>query len=509
MITNLDELKIKADIVDVISNYLPVQKAGANFTAICPFHADTKPSLMISPSKGIYHCFACGAGGDAIKFVSEYKKLNFEESCEEIADIIGFNLIKDDKGYKKRDISALERAKDTYKQNLYKVKNYLLDRGVNDETMAIYELGYGINLNDVSFEEKRYYGLGNFTDRLVFPIKTHTGRVVGFGARSLEKEPKAKYINSPNSEIFNKSALFYGFDVAKKEIIKTREVVICEGYMDTIMAYQAGIKNIVATLGVALTKEHLASLCKLGTRITLSFDMDNAGKKATLKAIELLCLNRMYDASVLKINSKFKDIADIVKAGDIHSLQSATKEPIIKFYCDFLMSGFENASSEERALKVANAAKFLNSLDNNFLKREYETYIIQGYGLNAEDLQIRGIKREKTTRHYDVLEVALIKLMSASKENKDYVLGFLSENEFRTTKEAFLAIKNNENNGFLREILFMQTPSIDIETAARTLYRNKLHRLLENVSKDKSLSEEERLRMMNKIKTALRDFRSL
>lgn len=507
MIRNLDELKRRIDIVDVIGKYLPLRKNGANFNAICPFHQDTKPSLTVSPSKQIYHCFACGAGGDAIKFVSEYKKLDFEATCEEIAEILNFSLVTGGNGYVKKDYSLLEDVKNRYKNGVFKVIDYLKERGINEESIVKFELGYGESLDDIGFETRREFNLNAFSGRLIFPIKTRSGKVVGFGGRYLgDKKDVAKYINSPQSAIFNKSSLLYGIDLAKEHIIKTRECVVCEGYMDAIAAHQIGVKNTVATLGTALTKEHLAQIVKYGASVTLFFDKDKAGKAAARKAAELLLLNRMYESSILKVDSQCKDIAEAVNNGEGDKIINAAKEPIIKFRIDEILSGFNEASLEIRAAKVSEAARFLNFIDNSFLRREYGEYLKNSYGISEDDLIVKTVDKKPISKSYDLLEAGVIRLMSANPQNKDYVLKFLDEREFYSCKEAFRAVKNDQSNAELREILLLQIPSADLQTSVRLLYKKKLYRLLNETLNDRNIDELEKIKRITKIKKALKDF---
>lgn len=493
MIENLQSFKETIDIVDVIGEYLPLKKNGANFSAVCPFHTDTKPSLIISPSKQIYHCFACGAGGDAIKFVSEYKKLSFYEACDEIADRINFTLIKKNAVNPsikaKADNEILEYAKNSYKNELFKVMGYIKERGISDEMIQKFELGFGCELTNVKQEDKKRFGFWLFNNRLIFPIKLHTGRIVGFGGRTLDKSVNPKYTNSPQSSVFNKSTLLYGFDIAKPEIIKTKEAVICEGYIDVIMAHQAGINNAVATLGTALTKEHLSQIVKFGAKITLFFDNDNAGRAACLKGIELLCLNRLYDSYVMVVDTKYKDIADMVKNGESDKLLNAKKEPILKYYIDYIMQGFFDLSIENQMQKVANLKRFINAIDDSFLKREYKAYAMHSYDLNENILDIQANTKQAVSKRYDPIEAALIKFMALSPENKKYVIEFLTIKEFETTKEAFNAVMNDTTSVALREVLLYQTPEVDIQTSVKTLYSKKLNRVLNEAIKEKDFKK--------------------
>ncbi|CUU74705.1 DNA primase [Campylobacter hyointestinalis] len=503
MIKNFDEFKNSLDIEKVISEYIPLKKQGANFIGVCPFHADTKPSLIVSPAKNIYHCFACSAGGDAIKFVMENSKLTFSEACKEIADKTNFNLLFDEKTIKK-DYSVLTRAKDAYKAEVFKVRKYLEKRGVSEASIDKFELGFGIELNEESFDNKKAYGLNAMISRLVFPIKNYAGRVIGFGGRTMNANG-AKYINSPQSAIFNKSAVLYGFFEARNEINRTKEVIICEGYMDAIMAQQAGLKNTVATLGVALTKEHLALIAKFGANVTLVFDNDSAGISAKHRAIELLVKNKMFDSKILLIDSEQKDIADMVLLGQTNALLNARRVPIIQNFIDDCLANLANLSIEQRAGKVDKVAHFINSIDNNFLKKQYEQYLKDTYNIDGVVL-----KNKATIVHkpYDAVEVGVIQLMSLSSKNKDYVLEYLDINDFYTTKQAFRDFVNGTNTPALREILVMEIPEINLEHSVIGMFGKKIDKMLLETSQDRSLSQENKIQKILALQKTRKEVRA-
>lgn len=331
---SIENLKNIVDIADVVGSYIPLKKSGANFVCVCPFHNDKHPSMSISPSKGIYHCFSCKAGGDAIKFVMEYEKLGYVEAIEKLASIYNVALeYTSSKNEPKIDKKILENLNLHYKTLLYKnpeALNYLKSRFITDAIIEKWELGWAagsqntlnllqneniepkeaLEVGAIKQNESGYYA--SFINRITFPIYNHLGRLVGFGGRTISDNP-AKYINSPQSQIFDKSKIFYGYDKAKSEIYRSHSIVICEGYMDCIMLHAAGINNAVAVLGTALTQKHIPLIQRGDIKVTLSFDSDSAGINAAFKSARLL-MEHQIDGKVVLISGG-KDPAELVASG--------------------------------------------------------------------------------------------------------------------------------------------------------------------------------------------------
>ena len=331
---SIENLKNIVDIADVVGSYIPLKKSGANFVCVCPFHNDKHPSMSISPSKGIYHCFSCKAGGDAIKFVMEYEKLGYVEAIEKLASIYNVALeYTSSKNELKTDKKILENLNLHYKTLLYKnpeALNYLKSRSITDAIIEKWELGWAagsqntlnllqneniepkeaLEVGAIKQNESGYYA--SFINRITFPIYNHLGHLVGFGGRTISDNP-AKYINSPQSQIFDKSKIFYGYDKAKSEIYRSHSIVICEGYMDCIMLHAAGINNAVAVLGTALTQKHIPLIQRGDIKVTLSFDSDSAGVNAAFKSARLL-MEHQIDGKVVLISGG-KDPAELVASG--------------------------------------------------------------------------------------------------------------------------------------------------------------------------------------------------
>jgi len=372
-----EELKARIDIVDIISNYIELKPSGANYKARCPFHGEKTPSFVVSPIKQIFHCFGCGKGGDAIEFVKEYEKLNYYEALEKIASILNFPL-RYTKGERREDISKiLNQVQKWYRDNLKDSKialEYLKKRGVDSVLVDRFGIGYSkrsqdllsflnrnfISLNDakevgvVSSRDGRFYA--RLVERITFPIYTQTGKIVGFGGRTITNH-SAKYINSPQTRFFNKSKILYGYHLAKEKIYKSREIIVCEGYLDVILLHQAGFENSVATLGTALTKEHIPLLKKGEPEVILAYDGDSAGVNAGFRASMLLSTHGIAGRVVLFPEGV--DPADMVSKGEIESLKKLLSGGVslIEFTIETIINSYDikNPYQKEKAFNEVKA----------------------------------------------------------------------------------------------------------------------------------------------------------
>lgn len=344
----VDDIKDKLDIVEVVKSYITVLPAGRNFRACCPFHKEKTPSFMISPERRSWHCFGgCNEGGDVIAFVMKYENIEFYDALKMLAERAGIDPRQLSRGggeYRKYDAlyAINEAAKDFFHAQMTpEVRAYAIGRGLTEATIAEFEVGYAPNMPDallaslvkkgfavqdsteagVVFRTERGTYWDRFRNRLMFPLYNHTGKVVGFTGRVMSPAPgapaepassfeAAKYINSPETPIFNKSKLLYGFHKTKGAVRDAGSAVLVEGQMDFLMAYQSGIRNAVATSGTALTALHLDALRRVAERIVLCFDADEAGQKAIDRGIDLAL---MHDFSVGVVSLTDKDPADVAR----------------------------------------------------------------------------------------------------------------------------------------------------------------------------------------------------
>ena len=414
---SIESLKNSIDIVDVIGSYIELRKAGANYKANCPFHGEKTPSFVVSPSKQIYHCFGCGVGGDAIKFVMESEKINYPEAIEKIASMFNFSLnyTKGNSDYSDAK-RALEVMQKYYKSNLANNQSsmqYLLDRKITKESIEKFGIGYVpdgqhamAHLSSMHIplpqaqeagiiakgEDGRYYA--RLSQRITFPIYSPSGSLVGFGGRTTSNHP-AKYINSPQTKLFNKSRLLYGYDIAKQSIYKKKKIVICEGYLDVIMFHQAGFSTAVATLGTALTAEHLPILRKGEPDVILAYDGDKAGVAAALKAARLLGQHGFEGGVVLFPDGK--DPADMVANGQSQEILSIlmNAKPLVPFVLEKIVQGYDITNPNQKEAAFAELKGYLEAL-TPIVKDAYipEAARLLGvqpglFGSNRDNSQIR------------------------------------------------------------------------------------------------------------------------
>ena len=539
---SIERLKAQTDIVDIVGHYLPLKKSGANFVCVCPFHDDKNPSMGVSPSRGIFHCFSCKAGGDAIKFVMDYEKLSYPEAVEKIAGLQNFTLNYVRGGEPaKENKHILENANAFYRSLLYKTPaavEYLYSRGITDELIDKFELGFAPEsaqtirlLQNDQIEPKEALEVGivkqnengiyaSFISRITFPIYTHAGRLVGFGGRTISGNP-AKYVNSPQSAVFDKSTLFYGYQLAKREIFTKNQIIITEGYMDVIMLHKAGFNNVVAVLGTALTTKHLPLLKRGEINVILCFDGDDAGINAATKSALLLAQNEI-DGSVVIIEGG-ADPADMVVAGKIEYLRQIFESgtEIGEFYIRHLASGFDLSRpvQKQKALEaiqaftaslkpiVANSyaplvAKILNIAEGSFwLTRGANTQAAQER-MQAYEMQNFG-KNQHGRK--DILEIRFLKTMLENPNLKKIVLEKLKTEYFVRHRDIFEAVAQGvgTDDPAVRELMFENYDAFkDEDEILKNIVILKVG-FYENLHKEYSMKQiplEEKKQILTKIK---------
>lgn len=491
---NLENFKQNIDIIDVISAFVPLKKQGSKYWANCPFHSEKSPSFCVDSLKGFYKCFGCGEGGDAIKFVMKYKNLEFKDACLQIASIC--NLSIDFEG-KKIDTSALEAAKRIYTQAFHAspAYNYALKRGVSEEMMAKFELGFGAHIEN----KEAKYNFKAFEKRLILPIYMPSGnRLAGFGGRDLSGVSKAKYINSPQSEFFNKSTLIYALHLARESITKKQRVFIVEGYLDCILAHQNGICESVAPLGTALSKENLIRLSKLTPNIILAFDKDNAGLKATLRAIHLCLELELDNAKVLLLDTKEKDLADFfTKEKEAKTkFENAKLISIFDFYILYLMKDFKQKALLEQQFAINELKGFLARIKSNFLKNAYKNKILEKYGFEKNVLDEKAAKMPLKVAFKgikNINEASILKLASEDAKSLDYLKTFLLESDFKDYKEDFKSLVTGGKLVNEYEILSVETQGFELRWAIlqklKARYEKELSKLSQQSDTNKAFKD--------------------
>ncbi len=399
----IQDIRDRLNIVDVISSYIPVKKAGANYKATCPFHNEKSASLMISASKQIWHCFGCGEGGDIFGFVMRYENLEFRDALKILADKAGvklpvYNAVNDEQEkYRARLVKINEAVSKFYSQVLLKTSSaeaaryYLKNRGLKKETLEEWEIGYAPReshslekfLHSKGVTEKEYLDSGvgaknsrgeyydRFFNRITFPIKNYSGETVGFTARVLDADAKtAKYINSPETPIYNKSKVIFGLHQAKTDIRRQDCAVIVEGNMDVISCRQAGFKNVVASSGTAFTQEQLATLSRLTKNLKFAFDTDQAGIAATKRALGL-ALELGFNVYIVKISAA-KDPDEMVKSDPKSFAAAIESAPLyLDYFFEKAFQNFNPNSVEEKKKIAAELVPLLKQLTDPLESAHY------------------------------------------------------------------------------------------------------------------------------------------
>lgn len=483
--TSIEQLLQKTDIVDIIAHYVEVKKQGSGYVCVCPFHDDKNPSMHINSIKGFYHCFACKAGGNVFKFVMDYEKLNFVEAVEKVASWSNFSLTytSQKQDNKKSIMHILPSLNAFYKQNLSKNKEaltYLYKRGLNDEDIRKFELGYAPSSNEtlrllqneqINTQEALEAGAikqnesgiyASFINRITFSIYDHKNLLVGFGGRTLDETNMAKYVNSPQSKLFDKSRIFYALHLAKDEIYKQKEMIICEGYMDAIALHKAGFTNSVAVLGTALGENHIPLIKRLQARVILCFDNDNAGLNAALRSAHLLSLAKI-DGKVVLIEGG-KDPAELVATHQEKLLFSILEKGIElgEFYIRNLITHFDLNSALNKQQALEEVQKYTFSLEP-LIANSYVNLVANLLGVNHQDIKLSKntktqntflkLRPQKQNFTNNISELELLKFLHEN-PNSISIFNAISSQEYFLHQDIIQAILTHQNfeNASIREL---------------------------------------------------------
>jgi DNA primase len=373
-----DQVKENLSITDVVSTYIRLEKSGAQFRARCPFHNERTPSFYVSPERKSFHCFGCQAHGDIFTFVEKIENIPFVEALKILADRAGVQLTSREKSQEEtRLVSLFKDATEHFEKNFKQspeAREYILSRGITEETINTFHIGYAknewrdlftylaakgyqpeemveagvvIEAKEESGKTKGWYD--RFRGRVMFPIRNVSGVTVGYSGRIMPSlvDPtvaQGKYVNTPETPLYHKSKILFGYDTAKKKMAETKSVVVVEGQMDLCMSYQAGVHNTVAVSGTAFTDEHIHIIKRFCDTVILSFDSDDAGQNA-LKKTALLCLLGGLDVYVVGDIGENKDPADLIKDDPKKWLQAIEKK---KHVVEVLTMRVMNTTSDQR-----------------------------------------------------------------------------------------------------------------------------------------------------------------
>lgn len=498
----VDTVLNKIDIVDVVSSYVQLKKVGANFRALCPFHNERTPSFYVSPSKQIFHCFGCGAGGNAIHFVMRMEKLTFMEALRHLAKLAKIDIDlsltsspKERELIKKKEelISVHSDCYDYFREELFNKKNiqavrYALKRRISKNTIERFGIGFCPEKNDLYesllkkyskeildisgiFTEKNGKNYCRFEGRLIFPIFDTMNRIIAFGARAISDSVLPKYINSSDTMIFSKSKTLYGLNIAKNT--KQNHFLIVEGYMDVLMLHQEGIDNAIGVLGTALTADHSYIIKRYKNEVVLCLDSDEAGKKAVLRGADVLYQNGIV-VRVMELESA-KDPDEFVRrfGKDAFLLRENKSLYVIDYKIKELQKGFDLTKSADKFKFVKQYFQsILDIISNDVEKQEYikklsqitdikQEAIEKEYNAKAKEAQIKAVNninildavnRKNKMSDEELLkknEVQLIALYAQWAPNSIEVRELLDEDDFYTPegRELFVSLKKIMDEG--------------------------------------------------------------
>ena len=408
----IDEIRQNNDIVDVISQYVHLKRSGRNFFGLCPFHNEKSPSFSVSPDKQIFHCFGCGVGGNVYTFLMKIEGINFIEAIQMLAERANINLptLENNADTAKEELKAKVYkvnafTADFYHKNLYLptakiAQEYVKKRKLSNETLKSFQIGFSGKFDELyqelrkqGFQEREILesGLVNknergqyidrYRNRLMFPICDVRGKVIAFGGRVLD-DSKPKYINSPENVVYSKGRNLFGLNVAKKGDLS--KILIVEGYMDVISLHQRGITNVVAPLGTALTQQQGWLLRKNAQQIILSFDSDEAGLTAKMRALEIL-QNMGCDIRILQMEGAKDPDEYIIKYGNARFLSLVDKAlSVIEFKVKLLKRNLNLENVNDKIKFLNEISKLISKIDNTIEREVYIEKIAKEYDISKE-----------------------------------------------------------------------------------------------------------------------------
>ncbi len=482
------EIRDQADIVEIISNYVTLTPRGKNYFGVCPFHDDNNPSMSVNREKKIYKCFSCGATGTVFKFVMDFENISFVEAIKKVADMVGIPLdigkMPKEKNHSKLyeiyDLSLKYYVNNINTVSGKKAKDYLHNRGLNDEVIKEFQIGLAINskdtltkllfkkFNKVDIEKsglvnKSPYGYNDlFYDRIMFPLYDLKGNVIAYSGRIYDREDNSKYFNTWETEIFKKGELLYNYHRAKDIARKENQIIIMEGFMDVIRAYTIGIKNVIATMGTAVTKEQANLIKKMAKEVIICFDGDEAGAKATNSLIDEL-IEIGVTPKVIRLENDMDPDEYILKDKDAFKNKLKNTMNIMDFKLSYLKQGKNLKNTIDEAKYVNEAIKEVNKINDDILKELTIKKITEETGLDEEMLKSKlkpkaiinnklKPKPKVKTNKYETAERNLIYYMLRSPE---VIKMYNAKVTYMPTKEYRLLAREIKmffnDNGFINE----------------------------------------------------------
>lgn len=495
----LDEILASTDIVEVVNEYVPLKRRGANYLGLCPFHKEKTPSFTVSPDKQIYKCFGCGQGGSVVQFISKLENLDFKETLEHLAERANIDLSKYEvnNGYtdtKKEIKDVIERINKATARYFYEalteqlgeknspLKSYLIKRQLDKNTIIRFGLGFGSKKNETLVQHLTKLGYNkneilsagvvsknmrgeiyeNFAGRLIFPILDTRERVIGFGGRVLDKS-LPKYVNSPENALYHKGSNLYGLNVAKKETLN--EIIIVEGYMDTVALHKSGITNAVASLGTALTEKQAKLLKKYAPIVIISYDQDGAGQAATLRAIDILAKEDLK-VKVLRLDhDDVKDPDEYINKYGKERFDNCVKNSIsaVEYKISRLEGLLNKEDFHEKVEFLTKVAQILAGLTNDIEREMYIDLVAKKYNVSRDaiksEIDKKTKKETKRENKVQLNEKAKQSVTTLRKKQEEYIIALMctkdkkminnvcdrfktEDFEYEDTKELFESLKD-------------------------------------------------------------------
>lgn len=556
----IEQVRTATDIVDIIGQYLRVKKRGRNFLALCPFHTEKTPSFSISPDKQIYHCFGCSKGGNVFTFLMEHENMTFVEAVKFLAEKAGIRIREEKTDDRTREMYerlhyahtvALEYFVETLYSDKYrsKILRYLHDnRKITDESIELFRLGLAgeewdgfLNFAQkkdlfpkelhqaglLSHSEKKDRYFDRFRQRLMIPIFNLSGKPIAFGGRALAKGENAKYINSPETPLYNKSTVLYGLNFTKENIRKSNEVIVVEGYFDLISLWQAGVKNVVASSGTAFTSQQARLLARFAEKVYLFFDADSAGQNAAVRSVDSL-----YDAGleVMVMSAPEGEDPDSVAVREGHEGIMKLKEKaksFIKFVSNMYNIGNQNPIAKSKFIdeNIELILRIEDFTKRKMLLAELSEYT--GIRLEFDDSKdiytprkklFNEFKVETTSKSIETIELELIYYLLNNNRLIEIVSNQIHPSDFEsdTVKEMFSiilsyynkqlsvsfpilfeSVDDNEVYELMDDISNLITAKSDIEKSVKQIRNSILARKLDGQIKklkaELKLSEDQKL----------------
>ncbi|OPX18242.1 DNA primase [candidate division WOR-3 bacterium 4484_100] len=505
----IEEIKRQTDIVELIGHYVPLKKVGKNYRGLCPFHNEENPSFYVNPEKGIFFCFGCKKGGNAISFLMEYEKLDFPEAVKKLAKNLGIE-IDTSKGLRYKELYEVnEFAAQFFSSCLNKElgrrgQNYLKERRVDFTRLRDFRLGYApasgglrtfMRQKGISTELLIKAGLLTphneiFRDRVIFPIFNLSGRIIGFGGRSLEENVQPKYLNSPETPIFKKGDVLYGLFQAKTSIRSREEAILVEGYFDLLSLYQRGVTNICAPLGTSLTDRQAMLLSRFARKVNILFDGDISGIKAALRAIGLL-IDAQVEVYIASLPEDTDPDRYIIENG-IDQLNGLIKngDDFFQFY----KKHTRVETVEQEVALIKDLLKIISHIRDPIRFDRYLKHISKVFGLPLEVIK-KELDRKEEPRSSTQIKI--------SKEEKMMAMILNNREYFHHTKKV-LKPEDFQESG-VRRIYerLLKNEKFNIYDLTDMIDGNLREKLFSIIMTQESLPESNFVKVLNRYKNGL------